>query len=105
MPNNITVNTESNIPVNQSISMDVGPKEDIPGIITNTIGSGKYAQASIVWQVIKWSFIAAGVITLFCIVQTWCQGKPVNIEELKTIWSIFMPLITLALGYLFGKRD
>lgn len=78
--------------------------QDIPGKITEVIGSGKHAQAAIVWQTIKWSFIAGSAFSLILILNSILQqNKTPAIEEIKTVWSIFIPIITLALGYIFGK--
>lgn len=35
------------------------------------------------------------------------KGEPDKVDvisELKDVWSIFTPILTLALGYAFGKR-
>ncbi len=77
---------------------------DMPGKITETIGSGKHAQAAIVWQTIKWSFIAGSLFSLVFVIFAWqdeIEASPA--DDIKMIWSIFIPVITLALGYIFGK--
>ena len=76
---------------------------DIPGTITKTIGSGKHAQAAIVWQTIKWSFIAGSAFSTIFIIFAWSNENEAPSENIKMIWSIFIPVITLALGYIFGK--
>jgi hypothetical protein len=77
---------------------------DIPGKITETIGSGKHAQAAIVWQTIKWSFIAGGGFSVIFFVFAWLTDKKeAPTDDIKMIWSIFIPVIMLALGYIFGK--
>lgn len=77
---------------------------DMPGKITETIGSGKHAQAAIVWQTIKWSFVAGSVFSLIFVLYAWLGETEVSpAEDIKMIWSIFIPVITLALGYIFGK--
>lgn len=75
----------------------------IPGAVTQQIGSGEHAQNSIVYRTILWSFVGGGLLSLASIVIALCKGSPSALTELKDIWSIFAPLITLALGYLFGK--
>lgn len=75
----------------------------IPGTITQQIGSGEYAQTSIVYRTILWSFIAGGVFSVAAIgISVW-RGTDTFLTNIKDIWSVFVPLITLALGYLFGK--
>lgn len=75
----------------------------IPGIVTKQIGSGEHAQNSIVYKTIAWSFIGGGLLSAASVVWAFCQHMPISYSEIKDVWSIFAPLITLALGYLFGK--
>lgn len=84
------------------------PKEskahlDFPGKASQEIGGGRYAQEVIVWKTIRWSFIAAGLITLMVYIGGCFFKQPPAIDELMKIWSFFIPLMTLVLGYLFGK--
>lgn len=75
----------------------------IPGVVTQQIGSGEHAQNSIVYRTILWSFIGGGVLSTASVIIAFVKGSPSVLSEVKDIWSIFAPLITLALGYLFGK--
>lgn len=75
----------------------------IPGTVTQQIGSGEHAQNSIVYRTILWSFIGGGLLSGASIVISLTNGSPSVLGEVKDIWSIFVPLITLSLGYLFGK--
>lgn len=83
---------------------------NIVGKITKEIGSGDNAKHSFIWITIRWSFTIASVITLILFIFMGFAYRNENyseISELKkfiiTIWSIFTPMITLALGYSFGK--
>ncbi len=85
---------------------------DIVGAVSYTIGTGKHAQDSVVWLTIRWSFFLGLILSLILIVFVWPNSPdgihpPIEpnfpIEQLKTIWSIFVPIVTLALGYMFGK--
>lgn len=77
---------------------------DLPGKISEIIGSGKHAQAAIVWQTIKWSFIAGGAFSImFFVLSFFTEDRNLTIDHIKGVWSIFIPVITLALGYIFGK--
>ncbi|WP_020675520.1 hypothetical protein [Geopsychrobacter electrodiphilus] len=77
---------------------------DVAGTITRVIGSGKHAQAAIVWQTIKWSFLAGSTLTVLVFIGSYFDPKlNFEISSIATIWSIFVPIITLALGYIFGK--
>src|SRR5450756_2218044 len=75
----------------------------IPGLVTQQIGSGEHAQNSIVYQTILWSFAGGGLLSIASIIIALAKGNASALTEIKDIWSIFVPLITLALGYLFGK--
>lgn len=78
--------------------------QDKLGAISDIIGSGKHAQAAIVWQTIKWSFIAGSAFSVVFFLFAWCaEKKNPPTDDIKMIWSIFIPVITLALGYIFGK--
>lgn len=75
----------------------------IPGAVTHQIGSGEHAQNSIVYRTILWSFIGGGALSTASVIIALCNSNESALSEVKDIWSIFAPLITLALGYLFGK--
>lgn len=75
----------------------------IPGTVTQQIGSGEHAQNSIVYRTILWSFVGGGLLSAASIIIALNKGNASALDEVKDIWSIFAPLITLALGYLFGK--
>ena len=87
----------------------LNPKEqpDVHGKITGTIGTGEVAKDSIIYLVIKWSFISATIITILLVINNWAfreNGKvPDLTEDIKITWTIVIPIITLALGYAFGK--
>ena len=78
--------------------------EEVAGKITRIIGSGKYAQFAIVWWTIKWCFLAGFFLTALAFCSIWLFGAEGTLMEcMKTIWSLFVPIITLGLGYVFGK--
>jgi len=75
------------------------------GRIAENIGTGENAKNAIVWMTITWSFfIATGLsLLLFSLVVADKDFK--YLEQIKSVWAIFVPLITLALGYSFGKSQ
>lgn len=82
------------------------------GTIAKLIGTGENAKNSIIWMTITWSFYIASGITLLLFISLWIAYHNKNtaeISEIKkhmiAIWSIFTPIITLALGYAFGKNE
>ncbi len=80
---------------------------DHHGSITNTIGTGEVAKDSIIYLVIKWSFISGTIISFLLILNNWFfrenEKVPDLTNDIKVTWSIIIPIITLALGYAFGK--
>ncbi|MFA1563206.1 hypothetical protein [Aliivibrio fischeri] len=87
------------------------------GSVNKSLGTGKNAQDSVVWLTILWSFgIGIGTtLLLFIFVWYYYPSAPMicavsapipefPLEYFTTIWSVFIPVITLALGYMFGKR-
>ena len=80
--------------------------EALGGKVTEIVGTGENAKNSFSWTTITWSFIIGGGISFLLYIRSFFYGDPqapTLISDLKTIWSIFVPLITLALGYSFGK--
>ena len=75
----------------------------IPGVVTQMIGSGEHAQNSIVYRTILWSFIGGGLLSGASVVIALTRGSATPFGDVKDVWAIFAPLITLSLGYLFGK--
>lgn len=78
----------------------IGP---IAGTVTQQIGSGDNAQNAIVYRTIFWCFVAGGVLSLAAFGHALFKDSTTPLAGVKDVWSIFAPIITLALGYLFGK--
>jgi len=87
-------------------------KTDIIGAVNYAIGTGRHAQDSVVWLTIKWSLCLGIFLSFILIVYMWPSSPegvhpPIKavfpMAELKSIWGIFVPIVTLALGYMFGK--
>ncbi|MGV5525296.1 hypothetical protein [Pseudomonas sp. XP1] len=81
------------------------PSTASSGRIAETIGTGEAARNSIVWMTITWSFVIATMLSLlfFSLVVAYKDFK--FLDQLKSVWSLFIPIITLALGYAFGKSQ
>lgn len=80
----------------------------IHGKIAEQIGSGENAKNSFIWLTITWSFFIGGGITLLIYVRSFFFDEPATnalIDSIGTVWTTFVPLITLALGYAFGKGE
>lgn len=91
---------------NKDISIDTAA-------IPKKIGQGEDAKNSIIWTIITWSLIIPTAITFLHFVTLWAvyekqldyinQANIIREQILKT-WGIFSPLITLALGYIYGSK-
>jgi hypothetical protein len=100
-------NNDTGIKISNEVSVDKrenGVIQHLPGKINDTIGSGSYAQATIAWLTIKWSFISGCVLTFFCLILAIASSDyNGSIGNITSVWTIFAPIITLVLGYMFGK--
>jgi hypothetical protein len=79
------------------------PKE---GKFAETIGTGENARNSFIWVTIRWSFLIGAITSLAIYLRpVYCQLELQGnlLDDIKSAWGIFMPVITLALGYTFGK--
>jgi hypothetical protein len=80
------------------------------GRVHDEIGAGEEAKSGIVWKSIQYSFWIGTAFSfatiLFFIFSFANNHHPLlsfPLDEIKGIWAIFIPIITLALGYIFGK--
>lgn len=83
---------------------------DIAGSLANLIGTGPQARHSIALIVIIGCFLTGCLITLLVISNYWLfrdgENKvPDIVSDLKVIWEIVIPIITLILGYEFGRHE
>lgn len=112
MSNNFNVSDESagNKINTISASGDVKKKAGFFGYFTypfsELIGKGDQAKDSVVWYLIT-RLVRISFFVMFVLlgVDIW-YNKGVNcIQIIKDVWAVFVPVITLAMGYLFGKRE
>jgi len=76
-----------------------------PGSMAGSVGTGKHAKTNIIWYIVSASFVVFSCIVSSLVVMT-IYGYNVSSlsQDIKDIWGIFTPILTLALGYLFGKE-
>lgn len=73
---------------------------------SNLIGKGDQAKDSVVWylitRMVRWS---AFFTVMLCGVDVYYKQGVNCLDLIKQCWGIFAPIITLAMGYLFGRRE
>ena len=92
---------------NKSEENKIKTDSNTPSKITKTIGRGEDARNSFVYLTLRWAFIIGSAITILIIANDWFfeqeRESPTMMEDIASAWEIVVPLITLALGYAFGK--
>ncbi|WP_022944641.1 hypothetical protein [Pseudoalteromonas ruthenica] len=80
---------------------------EIAGKIADHIGTGKNAKDSFIWMTITWSFYVASGLSLLIFINELVTPSETSgiLSSVAEIWSIFVPIISLALGYAFGKGE
>jgi len=82
-------------------------QNEMAGKIADHIGTGKNAKDSFIWMTITWSFYIATGLSVLMFIRGFCAPSETGavLAEIVDIWGIFIPIITLALGYAFGKGE
>ena len=70
------------------------------------IGTGKHAKTNIIWYIISAIFVVFSCISI-CIFVLEVNGFDIDkfSQSVKDLWGGFTPILTLSLGYLFGKKS
>lgn len=102
-----TIKLPENAEPSKSTNSGVIASNEIVGKITGHIGTGRNAKDSFIWMTITWSFYIASGISILLFIRSF---DDVSIKEdllgsIIQVWSVFVPIITLALGYAFGKGE
>jgi hypothetical protein len=96
-----------NINGNISDSSSDTINKDLTGVVQGVIGTGENAKTGIAYSVLKWLFWLTTGITVIviinCIFFRRNEKTPDIMNDIKFVWDIVTPLITLILGYVFGK--
>lgn len=97
------------------LDAEIGKPTIKPGPILEAyakrIAQGEHAKDSFIWLTLKFSFFLGAILSI-CLMLVYFhfafgRNEPDKIDiiaELKDVWSIFTPMLTLTLGYAFGKR-
>ncbi|AYO66871.1 TPA: hypothetical protein MM166_000260 [Klebsiella pneumoniae] len=74
--------------------------------IAKVIGEGENAKNSVVWKIITYTlYMYTAVISVMMINDIYRYGGLNCINIIKDTWATYSPILTLSLGYMFGKRD
>lgn len=100
---------EFKLPNQSTNNAKAGTFTDKPlaGKIAKHIGTGKNAKDSFIWMTITWSFYIATGISFLLFARSFSSvaNDEDLLDSLVQVWSVFVPIITLALGYAFGKGE
>tara|TARA_R110000765_G_scaffold391488_2_gene484394 strand:- start:676 stop:978 length:303 start_codon:yes stop_codon:yes gene_type:complete len=96
-------NDKISVPANEEKSASKDKLAPEHGHVSKIIGSGENAQNSIIYQTILWSFLSGVFFSAVISGFITYKGEGDLVDSIKNIWSIFIPVITLSLGYIFGK--
>lgn len=70
------------------------------------IGKGDDAKNSVVWHVITYTLtIYSCIVAALLIIDIMLTGGKNCLTTVKDSWATFTPIITLSLGYMFGKKE
>ena len=73
--------------------------------IPHKIGKGEDAKNSVVWHVITYTLtIYSCIVAALLIIDVMLTGGKNCLATVKDSWAAFTPIITLSLGYMFGKK-
>lgn len=73
---------------------------------SDKIGTGDDAKSSVVWFVITFTLTMYACLISALVIVDIFNNKGVNIlNNIKESWAIFTPIITLSLGYMFGRVE
>lgn len=103
------INKEESLNANSSsepINSDITVYREGTPTITRTIGRGEDAKNSVIWHVIFTTFcIFSCIVSSLLIIDLYRTKGSGSLRIVKEIWSIFTPILTLSLGYMFGSES
>lgn len=85
---------------------DENKGEVLSNSIAKVIGEGENAKNSVVWKIITYTLYLYTFVIVVIMGNDICRYGGVNcVSIIKEIWATYSPILTLSLGYMFGKRD
>ena len=96
--NNNIIDISSNISKDQS-------KEQIAGELSRNFGTGEHAKINLILYIISTTLIIfSSIAAALMVINVFGFDTSSIIQYIKDLWSVFTPIITLGLGYLFGAN-
>jgi len=90
--------------ISSSIQNDTS-KPHIRGEISKNFGTGENAKINLILYIISTTLIIfASIASAIIVINIYGFKTDAIIQYIKDLWSIFTPIITLGLGYLFGTN-
>lgn len=78
---------------------------DREGEYAKNIGTGNHAKTNVIYYIVSTTLVIFGCITAsLIIIHTFGYSVSDLVADIKDLWMIFTPIITLGLGYLFGTN-
>ena len=107
MPEDVVISDNYVMTVDQSKSKLTIVNGEVCGTMSGQIGTGSNAQQAIVYKGIKYVFVVGAILSVLVVINYWLfrenEKVPDFIGDLGKVWDLFIPLVTLSLGYLFGR--
>lgn len=78
---------------------------DREGEYAKNIGTGNHAKTNVIYYIVSTTLVIFGCITAsLIIIHVYGYSVSDLVSDIKDLWTIFTPIITLGLGYLFGAN-
>ncbi|MDM3290057.1 hypothetical protein OGW02_10425 [Citrobacter sp. Ce105] len=80
-------------------------KTDREGEYAKNIGTGNHAKTNVIYYIVSTTLVIFGCITAsLIIIHIFGYSVTDLVSDIKDLWMVFTPIITLGLGYLFGAN-
>lgn len=98
-------NKNNNIADISSIVSKDQSKEQIAGELSRNFGTGENAKINLILYIISTTLVIfSSIAAALMVINIFGFDTSLIIQYIKDLWSVFTPIITLGLGYLFGAN-
>lgn len=106
IPESIGANNKPTYESGEEIRSGGETKKNYDTNIPWKIGKGDDAKNSVVWHVVTYSLtIYSCIVAALLVIDVMLTGGKNSLSVVKDSWATFTPIITLSLGYMFGKKE